>query len=76
MWTFIQTGRLLTPSGDPASHTWYSGHDEHANKPEDEGLAGLGPLPRGTYTFSKDVFVDRAIIYLPNHFYDRLGVAR
>ncbi len=55
MWTYKQTGHLITPDGVPASHTWYSGHAEHANKPEDEGLKGLGPLPRGTYALGNIV---------------------
>lgn len=53
MWTYEQTGHLITPDGMPSAHTWYSGHAEHANKPQDEGLKGLGPLPRGTYTFGE-----------------------
>lgn len=27
----------------------YSGHAEHANKPEDQALHMLGPIPRGRY---------------------------
>ncbi len=53
MWIYKQTGHLITPDGVPAAHSWYSGHGEHANKPEDEGLKGLGPLPRGHYTFGQ-----------------------
>lgn len=53
MWTYQQTGHLITPGGQPSEHRWYSGYGDHANKPQDEGMAGMGPLPRGTYRLSK-----------------------
>ena len=51
MWTYQQIGKLITPEGQPSAHQWYSGNGVHANKPQDEGLKGLGPIPRGRYTF-------------------------
>lgn len=53
MWTYKQTGQLLTPQGVPSAHVWYSGFGPHANIPADEGLAGLGPIPRGNYTMTE-----------------------
>lgn len=49
MWTFRQTGFLFAPDGSPSAHSWYSGFGPHANVPADEGLVGLGPIPRGNY---------------------------
>ncbi len=48
-WTFLQIGKLITPAGFPAVHQWYSGHEQYANCPADEGLKGLGPIPCGRY---------------------------
>lgn len=49
MWIYEQrTGRLYGPDGTLAG-TGYSGHGEHVNKPEDEALVGLGPIPAGRY---------------------------
>jgi len=48
-WRYLQTGKLFLPDGAPAMHQWYSGYGEYANQPVYEGLADLGPIPRGQY---------------------------
>lgn len=47
MWTYIQTGLLIDPEG-PRSPA-YSGKGEHKNRPEDQALKNLGPIPCGIY---------------------------
>lgn len=54
MWTYEQrTGRLLRPDGTLAG-IGYSGFGASRNKPEDEALPGLGPIPRGLYRFGPE----------------------
>lgn len=53
MWLYKQTGQLITPSGAPAAHGFYSGYGPHANVPADEGLMGKGPIPCGDYTMAE-----------------------
>lgn len=49
MWTYEQaTGRLINPSGELAGRG-YSGAPSGKNDPDKQGIANVGPLPRGTY---------------------------
>ena len=49
-WTYNQrTGELSDPEG-VIRGTGYSGQPPHSNKPQDEGLLGLGPIPCGDWT--------------------------
>lgn len=49
MWTYQQSTGRFSHNGVLVG-VGYSGHQEHANRPEDEQLHGLGPIPRGLYT--------------------------
>jgi hypothetical protein len=49
-WTYQQnSGRLSDPNG-ALQGVGYSGQPPHTNAPADEGLEGLGPIPRGIWT--------------------------
>ena len=53
-WVYEQrTGRLLDPD-EIIVAVGYSGHDAHRNRPEDEHLIGLGPIPRGLYLMGEE----------------------
>lgn len=48
-WIYEQlTGRFTDPLG-VLQGKGYSGQPPHSNKPEDEGLVGLGPIPKGDW---------------------------
>ena len=53
MWTYSQsTGKLST--GSPAvAHSCYSGYEAGLNNPAMEGHLGVGPIPRGNWTFGE-----------------------
>lgn len=52
MWKYEQaTGRLYDKAGGLVT-AGYSGKGESKNKPEDQNLKGVGPLPRGLYTIN------------------------
>lgn len=53
MWTYTQaTGELFDPDGALVG-VGYSGAPGHVNDTAAEEIKGVGPCPRGLYTFSK-----------------------
>lgn len=52
MWKYEQsTGHLSDKNGKVVA-TGYAGKGEHKNKPSDQNMVGVGPLPQGRYTLS------------------------
>lgn len=48
-WTFEQaTGVILNPANE-VTGKGYSGYHEGKNNPDMQGVAGVGPIPRGLY---------------------------
>ena len=51
-WTYLQhSGELADPDGAVIG-TGYSGFGSDKNRPEDQAVAGCGPIPQGEYTIS------------------------
>ena len=50
MWTYRQGDGALSHDGEVVAHG-YSGHGVGVNNPSAEAIAGVGPIPRGRYTF-------------------------
>ena len=49
-WTYEQaTGKMVYPDGATVAQG-YSGHGTGLNNPDDEAVAGAGPIPRGTWS--------------------------
>ncbi len=49
-WTYEQsTGKMIYPDGHTLAQG-YSGHGTGLNNPDQEGVAGVGPIPRGAWT--------------------------
>src|ERR1700677_498176 len=50
MWTYTQADGFLYHNGGFVG-SGYSGHPPHVNDPMAENVRGVGPLPRGLWTF-------------------------
>jgi len=49
-WTYEQaTGKMVYPDGHTVAQG-YSGRGAGLNNPDDEAVAGVGPIPRGTWS--------------------------
>jgi len=48
-WTYVQKSGDLSHNGEPIG-TGYSGNTAGLNNPNMEGVVGVGPIPRGSYT--------------------------
>jgi len=59
-WTYEQaTGKMIYPDGATVAQG-YSGHGDGLNTPDDEAVAGAGPIPRGTWSIDPTPLVHTA----------------
>jgi hypothetical protein len=54
MWVYNQSNGVLAHNGQQIG-VGYSGHPPHVNDPTAEAVRGVGPLPRGFWTFGEAV---------------------
>lgn len=55
-----KTGEWFAPTGSKID-VGYSGHGEGRNNPEMEGVADIGPIPRGLYRIIKPAYSDKKL---------------